>query len=71
MNEQTAICIYRTMITPILDYGDIIYAAIEGENNTKLQEIILEEMLNHKIAVVSDPPVCVHAKKKCPGVFIL
>ena len=39
INEYTAICIYKTMIAPIMDYGDIIYAGTNVENLDKLQRL--------------------------------
>ena len=38
-DENTAICIYRSMIAPILDYGDIIYAGSNCDNLEKLQRL--------------------------------
>ena len=39
INEHTAISIYRTMIAPIMDYGDIVYAGTNVENLDKLQRL--------------------------------
>ena len=49
-------------------------SATESDNKSKLQDILLDEMLNHKIVVAVDPPVCVHALraiKKASGAICL
>ena len=37
--DYTAICVYKTMIAPIMDYGDIIYAGSNLNNLDKLQKL--------------------------------
>ena len=39
INEYTATCIYKSMIAPVMDYGDIIYAGTSCENLDKLQKL--------------------------------
>ena len=39
VDEYTSICIFKSMIAPILDYGDIIYAGTSSCNLDKLQSL--------------------------------
>ena len=39
INEQTAIRIYQSMVAPLIDYGDIIYAGSTTKNLDKLQSL--------------------------------
>ena len=39
INERTALFIYKSMIAPIIDYGDIIYMGGTEDNLSKLQKL--------------------------------
>ena len=39
INEQTATRIFQSMIAPLIDYGDIIYAGTTNKNLDKLQSL--------------------------------
>ena len=39
INEDACICIYKTMIVPLFDYGDVIYSGSSDKNLSRLQKL--------------------------------
>ena len=39
VGEEVSLCLYKTLITPLLDYGDIVYDCLSAKDSFELQKI--------------------------------